>query len=266
MIYFFKMKRWKSIKDHKYLKYSKYVLGEIFIVIIGILIALSVNNWNNQLQDRKQERNYLIDIKRSLLNDKKTADQCVSWNTKKIAVIDSMMKLITSASSSSDYMDYLVNNSPILGSWRRFYPEHTAFNNLTASDNISIIQNKDLRKLLSEYYNFDWERSSQSITRLNTRNYDRIIMLKLISDSTYHKNFGDIHKTLVNDDIAFQWSKDFENNFQDANFIEFHNDRVAVAAMFIMKPNTIYHSRWINRAAEDIDSMLIMIDKELQIK
>jgi hypothetical protein len=68
MIYFFKMKRWLSMKDQKYFKYTKYVIGEIFIVIVGILVAIQLNNWNQKRLERIEEVKILKSIKNDLEN------------------------------------------------------------------------------------------------------------------------------------------------------------------------------------------------------
>ena len=58
MIPFFRRIRHKLANDNQFLKYSRYAIGEIILVVIGILIALSINNWNeerlkkNALQER----------------------------------------------------------------------------------------------------------------------------------------------------------------------------------------------------------------------
>ncbi len=46
MINFFRKTRKKLADDNKPLKYARYAIGEIVLVVIGILIALSINNWN----------------------------------------------------------------------------------------------------------------------------------------------------------------------------------------------------------------------------
>ena len=57
MINFFRKIRKKLADDNKLLKYMKYAIGEILLVVIGILIALQVNTWN---EDRKSE---ILEIK-----------------------------------------------------------------------------------------------------------------------------------------------------------------------------------------------------------
>lgn len=63
---FFRRIRQKLANDNQFLKYSRYAIGEIILVVIGILIALQINNWNNLQNDRQTEIKYLYQIKNSL--------------------------------------------------------------------------------------------------------------------------------------------------------------------------------------------------------
>jgi Family of unknown function (DUF6090) len=70
MIKFFRKTRQQMISENKTSKYLKYAIGEIVLVVIGILIALSINNWN---EDRKEEvilKSNLSTILKILENDK----------------------------------------------------------------------------------------------------------------------------------------------------------------------------------------------------
>jgi len=69
MIKFFRKFRQKFISEGNIGKYFKYAIGEIILVVIGILIALQINNWNNNNQLRVLERKYLTEIKNSLESD-----------------------------------------------------------------------------------------------------------------------------------------------------------------------------------------------------
>jgi hypothetical protein len=66
MIKFFRKIRQKMLTENKFSKYLLYAIGEIVLVIIGILIALSINNWNenNKLEELKQVyyQQLLIDL------------------------------------------------------------------------------------------------------------------------------------------------------------------------------------------------------------
>ncbi|PQJ82006.1 DUF6090 family protein [Polaribacter glomeratus] len=56
MIKFFQKIRRRLLKESKFNRYFIYAIGEIILVVIGVLIALQVNNWNeNKLQHKKTE-------------------------------------------------------------------------------------------------------------------------------------------------------------------------------------------------------------------
>ena len=62
MIKFFRNIRQKLAYDNNISKYSRYAIGEIFLVVIGILIALQINNWNEFRKDRIQEQEVLNEL------------------------------------------------------------------------------------------------------------------------------------------------------------------------------------------------------------
>ncbi len=69
MLHFLRHIRQKLIMQDNVRKYLLYALGEIFLVVIGILIALQINNWNEARKDRAFEIRMLNELKVSLEND-----------------------------------------------------------------------------------------------------------------------------------------------------------------------------------------------------
>jgi hypothetical protein len=67
MIKFFRKIRYDLMEKNKTGKYLKYAIGEIVLVVIGILIALSINNWNQENENKKLAIVYM----NSLANDLK---------------------------------------------------------------------------------------------------------------------------------------------------------------------------------------------------
>lgn len=59
MIKFFRKIRQRLINENRISKYLLYAIGEIILVVIGILIALQINNWNENRKSAKQENLYL---------------------------------------------------------------------------------------------------------------------------------------------------------------------------------------------------------------
>ena len=62
MIHIFRKIRNQLIKDNSLKKYLIYAIGEVFLVVVGILLALQFNNWNIEKENAKKEEWYLINI------------------------------------------------------------------------------------------------------------------------------------------------------------------------------------------------------------
>jgi|GEM_PF-1630187 len=72
MIKFFRRIRYDLMSENKTGKYLKYAVGEILLVVIGILIALQINNWNEKRKDKIIENQILEEMLVSLKSDKAT--------------------------------------------------------------------------------------------------------------------------------------------------------------------------------------------------
>ena len=70
MINFFRRIRQKLFSENKFSKYLIYALGEIVLVVMGILIALQINNWNEQRKAIIQEKALLANLVTSIESDK----------------------------------------------------------------------------------------------------------------------------------------------------------------------------------------------------
>ena len=66
MIKFFRRIRRNLLSEGKTGKYLKYAIGEVLLVVIGILIALQINNWNQSRLDREVEKTTLLSLKADL--------------------------------------------------------------------------------------------------------------------------------------------------------------------------------------------------------
>ncbi len=69
MLKIFRSIRRKYLTEGKTFAYFKYAVGEIFLVVVGILIALQINNWNETRKRVNSEKEILTTIKKSLVND-----------------------------------------------------------------------------------------------------------------------------------------------------------------------------------------------------
>ena len=84
MIKFFRKIRYDLMEKNKTGKYFKYAIGEIILVVIGILIALQINNWNENRKNRVTEADYYCRILDDFKLNEKLINETSILTTKKI--------------------------------------------------------------------------------------------------------------------------------------------------------------------------------------
>ena len=75
MIHLFRRIRQKYLSENRVSKYLIYAIGEILLVVIGILIALQVNNWNEDRKERIKEQEVLSELEQSIVINLETLIQ-----------------------------------------------------------------------------------------------------------------------------------------------------------------------------------------------
>ena len=119
MIKFFRRIRYNLMSENKTGKYFKYAIGEIVLVVIGILIALQINNWNEARKARNKEIVYLNNIKSDLEN---SIEQIETFILKRNTQIKTSNEIIgyfegKPIQNWNDFNKKLVD----IYSWERFY-------------------------------------------------------------------------------------------------------------------------------------------------
>ena len=77
MLHFFRKIRHKLLTDNRFSKYLLYAIGEISLVVIGILIALQVDNWNEERKTAEQEQQILQALHAEIELNKATLGECL---------------------------------------------------------------------------------------------------------------------------------------------------------------------------------------------
>ncbi len=151
------------MEQNKTGKYFKYAIGEIALVVIGILIALSLNNWNENRKISIQEHIYLQDLKNDLTFDIETLNERIAGNIVKINNIDEIFSLITLNKKFTEKdKETLLNLTLELFGESYFIVEKGTINQIQASSSGSFIKNKTLRDLIFRYYTYS-ERSEKNM-------------------------------------------------------------------------------------------------------
>jgi hypothetical protein len=172
MISFFRRLRQKLLSENKFARYLLYALGEIVLVVIGILIALSINNWNQQRIKSDKEEAYLINLDRDLDNQLVSIDIQIEYEQK---YIDAAKPVLDGYHSTSTlYIDSLTSyRLQVLMERKTFVRTDPTYEELISTGNIDVLKNSDLRNSLLEYYQ-ELERVEKVIQNNNTLNIDQL--------------------------------------------------------------------------------------------
>ncbi len=132
-------------------KYFKYAIGEIVLVVIGILIAIQINNYNEAYKNGKKERGYLINLQQDLLADSLRLSELK--NDLDIAVKSKRRfeQIIQEQDPTEDSLTVHFNNQTDLIT--DFVPNSTTLDELKYSNGLNLISNAQLRRQIVTLYN-----------------------------------------------------------------------------------------------------------------
>jgi hypothetical protein len=150
MIKFFRKIRQNLLMENKTGKYFKYAIGEIVLVVIGILIALQINNWNENRKAKIIEIVLLENLKNDLTLD--TLD--INFNIKyHSSFINEEKKLLNFLTSDLEHPETTIDYNTALTTPLLIVLHESTFANLQNND-IGILTNNKLRKDISRFYDF----------------------------------------------------------------------------------------------------------------
>lgn len=205
MIPFFRKIRYRLAKDNQFYKYSRYAIGEIILVVVGILIALQINTWQKDKSTRKLEISTLKEIQRTLIQDTTTFTSNINDLFAKEKEIKIILNHIEQKMPYNPKIDTLMMSA--------YYHRGYKTINLSAYEllkerGIDIVLNDTLRKKISIYYSNEYadligvldrlekvnliqgekmyDHFKVSITSLKPYNYDELLENPKLMGPFYH--------------------------------------------------------------------------------
>ena len=163
-----RLKRQDWIEEKNVNGYLAYAIGEIFLVVIGILIALQIDNWNRYRQERKEEA-YIL---KSFLADLEKDVALLEYNIEQTRIrqkeIDALFILLQNPSEYNieDFLKYQVS----LTFDNYFTSNQGTFDESKASGKISYVLNNSLRERIFDYYrtvNNNWNNDQANYKTTN---------------------------------------------------------------------------------------------------
>ena len=113
MINFFRRIRKQLADDNKPIKYMRYAIGEILLVVIGILIALSINNWNDVRKEHKKEKEILTNLKKNLITNIEFINEDLLTHKSRIRSSDLVLDAVRNKKAFYDSLAYHIHSAPI---------------------------------------------------------------------------------------------------------------------------------------------------------
>lgn len=153
MIKIFRNARKKMLAEGRVRKYMTYAFGEILLVVIGILIALSINNWNNNRLLRQTEQNVLDNIQSQINEDAQLLHGVVDYNQAHMARYIAARRIIET--NNRNEMDTLAKIIPTILRYFDFNRSGNFFQNLMSSGDLKLIKNPSIIRriqILEEQY------------------------------------------------------------------------------------------------------------------
>ena len=234
---FFRRIRQKLANENKFLKYSRYAMGEIILVVIGILIALSINNWNEDRKKDLLEISVLKELKRNLTDDIKDIDANTDFHKRALVsskVISNVMK------NQLPYNDSLDSHFTSIFIVPLFLETRTAYGQIK-NIGTSLIKTDSLREQIVELYE---------------RKY---YYLKNWVESERRQSSDDIHGLYRNEFSSI----DFFGGSHPVNYEKLIKNQVYINYVNHQKTLTQHTLNWYDVSKETAERIIKMIDLEL---
>lgn len=245
MIKFFRRKRLDLMANNQTKKYLKYAIGEILLVVIGILIALQINNWNEIRKNRNLEKEFLIGLKETLQTDLKRNLYSQNINRQALHSVAVLKEHIT---HKKPYHDSLKYHFGAMSQFHFWDLSESVFESLKAKG-LDLITNTHLRDSLALAYG----NHNKSINYAGFR---------------YHDHIDHAIFTIFNTRFKEVWGGAAEENnvyMEPLNYASLRSDQEFL--YFLESLPNIHHYKLtvpLKNTQNLLERLLYLIDNELQ--
>jgi hypothetical protein len=244
MIKFFRKIRQKMLIENKFSKYLIYAIGEIVLVVIGILIALSINSWNEVNKIKSIEKKSYENLLSSLRKDSLQLIIITDYQTKNLNMQNRFIKTdaseIVKAYSSDSISKMLFD---IYRGAYSFFPKHGTYNSIASNKGIDIISSEIIKSNLIDLYDYEYSR------------YEFID--KVLDDKYMNVFLPFLHK-----EIGFFVDSNFKYN--SVSITQFENNYSALQLECQnLNPMSTNVSSLLNSIQNNVNFLIKEIEKEL---
>ena len=191
MIKLFNKMRKQLLDENKTGRYFKYAIGEIVLVMIGILLAVQVNTWNQNRQLQKEEVQIMKGLHKEFSKNLVKFDIAYAYHLNRLQSIETIMSIEPRAFSMDSLGSLIVSVS---GSYT-FDPFQGIYNSLINSGRIELISNDLLKERISGFQDLmmDYQEEEFGAKDFTTQNLHKLIL----SEATFDNYMVYIKSTLA---------------------------------------------------------------------
>lgn len=198
MIKFFRHIRKSLLENNQMGKYFKYAIGEILLVVIGILIALQINNWNEKRKTDIQLKSALKSVYNDMVADSVIVYQSLPLVQLRDSTIESLIQRSYATETNLDSLIAMMQNEFPLRWYSSPQYNKNTFTNLKSTGAFDILPN-DIKISLSDYYTTveSYETLNQTLLNQYRTQLDDFVKRYNIIGRFYDSNYNNsyIYKT-----------------------------------------------------------------------
>lgn len=264
MLNFFRTIRQNVLSENKFSKYVLYALGEIILVVVGILIALQINTWSQNRQNRIQEQQILSQLLIEYENNLNQLNQKIFIRDE---VISSSFKLLSykNVEMQNNVADSFNLHMSRMITRPTFDPELGVTTELTSSGKLYLITNPSLRNNITSFPSFLGELREEEMVTFD------IIEERFIPFIMEHYQIGKIMGEMINDEyikkevtlVMAQGNNSIIDLFGQVDIKPLLNHPEFEDYISLMINNTIYTNEQSEGVKHKIESIISLINEEL---
>ena len=154
---------------------------ELFVVIIGITIAFTLEGWSNRKKDKELERNYLNSIRADLLRDKEDLKTAIDSSKVLVGIIGETFQFTY---SNADVKSYKRHHITAAYTPPYFHPKNGTYLSLINSGSLNLITDFDLKSSITSLYNIHYD-EAERIDGVIKNLVDQLIYPYMIKNVTF---------------------------------------------------------------------------------
>ena len=152
MIRFFRTLRQRLLAENRFRKYLLYAIGEIVLVVIGILIALQINTWNEGRKAENLEQDYYCRLLEDVALDHVQVNELMAASKERLQAANLALRFLLTDHPKKLDVAREINNA-IKAIYSDFEANDAAFVDLKSGANLNIIRDKAVITALNNYFN-----------------------------------------------------------------------------------------------------------------